>query len=67
MPIRRSANGTIQLGDVIIAIEGVPIQDGDDLLNALDERLPGDTITLQVASVNGERTVKVKLGELKEP
>jgi S1-C subfamily serine protease len=67
MPIRRSANGKIQLGDVIIAIEGVPIQDGDDLLNALDERLPGDTITLQVASVNGERTVKVKLGELKEP
>jgi S1-C subfamily serine protease len=67
MPIRRSANGKIQLGDVIIAIEGVPIQDGDDLLNALDERLPGDMITLQVASVNGERTVKVKLGELKEP
>jgi S1-C subfamily serine protease len=67
MPIRRSANGKIQLGDVIIAIEGAPIQDGDDLLNALDERQPGDTITLQVASVNGERTVKVKLGELKEP
>jgi S1-C subfamily serine protease len=67
MPIRRGANGKIQLGDVIIAIEGAPIQDGDDLLNALDERQPGDTITLQVASVNGERTVKVKLGELKEP
>ena len=51
-------------GDVIIGIDDTPVEDGDDLLKALDERQPGDTISLKVASVDGERTVKVRLGVL---
>jgi len=54
----------ILLGDVIVAIDGVLVEDGNDLLNALDERQPGDSISLRVASTTGERTVTVKLGVL---
>jgi S1-C subfamily serine protease len=62
-PLRMDKNGMIE-GDVIIGIDDVPVEDGDDLLNALDDRQPGDTITLRVASVAGERLVKVQLGVL---
>lgn len=62
-PLRINKEGMIE-GDVIIGIDDTPVEDGDDLLKALDERLPGDTISLRVASVDGERTVKVRLGVL---
>lgn len=63
-PIRKDSAGKITLGDVIVAIDGTLVEDGNDLLNALDERQPGDTISLRVASTSGERTVTVKLGVL---
>jgi S1-C subfamily serine protease len=62
-PLRMDKNGMIE-GDVIIGIDDIPVEDGDDLLKALDDRQPGDTITLRVASVAGERLVKVRLGVL---
>ena len=63
-PIRKDSGGKILLGDVIVAIDGTLVEDGNDLLNALDEQQPGDSISLRVASTTGERTVTVKLGVL---
>ncbi|MGD0788972.1 MAG: trypsin-like peptidase domain-containing protein [Terracidiphilus sp.] len=38
--------GGIKIGDIIIAIDGRPIKDGDDLVNEIASRRPGSTIRL---------------------
>ena len=63
-PLSRDENGTLKLGDIIIAADDTPINDGDDLLNFLDEKQPGDTIHLRILNNGEERTVSVKLGLL---
>lgn len=42
--MQQSRNGAITLGDVIVEIDSVAIADSDDLLNALEQHLPGDTV-----------------------
>ena len=58
----RTASGAIELGDTITSIDGVSISDGNDLLRALDDKSPGDTVKLGVASGAQEREVSVRLG-----
>jgi S1-C subfamily serine protease len=47
------------LGDVITALDGVPIHSYGDLYNALDEHEPGDTVTLTVDRRGEIRSVDV--------
>ena len=63
-PIGRDSRGKVQLGDIIVAVDDTPINDGDDLLNILDEKLPGDKIRMKVVNNGTERAVTVKLGLL---
>lgn len=63
-PLGRDSRGKVQLGDIIIAVDDIPVTDGDDLLNILDERQPGDKIHMKVVNNGVERTVDVKLGLL---
>lgn len=63
-PLSRDSNGQIRLGDIIIAIDDLEVADGDDLLNVLDEKMPGDNVTLRVMNNGAERTVSLKLGIL---
>lgn len=65
-PLGRDANGKIQLGDIIVAVDDRPIADGDDLLNILDEKQPGDKLKMRVINNGTERTVTVTLGLLQE-
>jgi S1-C subfamily serine protease len=65
-PLGRDTNGKIQLGDVIVAVDDKPITDGDDLLNILDEKQPGDKLRMKVVNNGTERTVTVTLGLLQE-
>jgi len=65
-PLGRDSRGRIQLGDVILAVDDKPITDGDDLLNILDEKQPGDKLKMAVLNNGRERTVTVTLGLLKE-
>jgi S1-C subfamily serine protease len=66
IPLKRSRTGGIELGDVIVAIDGQPVEVGDDLLRVLDTHAPGDTITLTVARKDVEREVVVRLGSLQQ-
>lgn len=43
------------LGDIIVAIDNVPINSREDLLRALDQRAVGDTLTVGIVSRNGPR------------
>jgi S1-C subfamily serine protease len=63
-PLHKQPQGKIELGDSITSIDGTPVEDGDDLLKALDEKAPGDTISLTLKRGQSERTVEVKLGLL---
>jgi S1-C subfamily serine protease len=45
-PFRRARNGEIAPGDVITAVNDVPVSDLDDMLNQLEQRQPGETVTL---------------------
>ncbi|MEX2367699.1 MAG: trypsin-like peptidase domain-containing protein [Pseudohongiellaceae bacterium] len=44
--LRQDVRGGIILGDIIIELEGNPIANEDDLLNALEQFKPGDTVTV---------------------
>jgi len=65
-PLGRDSRGKIQLGDIIVAVDEKPILDGDDLLNVLDERQPGDKLRMRVLNNGQERLVTVTLGLLRE-
>jgi len=45
-PFRRGPRGEVVGGDVITAINDQPVADIDDMLNLLEQRQPGDTVTL---------------------
>jgi PDZ domain-containing protein len=61
------ADGHLQPGDVITALDGVATTSNDALVSAIRKHQPGDTIRLTVQSVNGTRTSTrteiVKLGQ----
>ncbi|HEY0963858.1 MAG TPA: trypsin-like peptidase domain-containing protein [Pseudomonadales bacterium] len=42
--IQQSAAGRLLIGDVIVEINGNPIANSDDMLNALEQHEPGDTV-----------------------
>ena len=47
-PFRRGNRGEVLGGDVITAINEQPVKDLDDMLTLLEQRQPGDTVTLSV-------------------
>jgi S1-C subfamily serine protease len=47
-PARLQRDGSIVPGDVIVALSGRPLRRVADLLSALDERNPGETVTASV-------------------
>lgn len=49
-----SQNGSYTLGDVIVEIDGNAITNSDDLLNALEQHMPGDTVKV-VTDRNDQR------------
>jgi S1-C subfamily serine protease len=64
--MRRTDSGIIEIGDIIIAVEGAPIEKEGDLFKAIEDYEPGDTVKLTVnrpqfeIAENGEPDVKLK-------
>jgi len=57
----------LQVGDVVTAIDGVPTPNPDALVSVLDTHRPGETVTLQVGSVEKPlpgKAVKLRLGSV---
>ena len=61
-PFKRAPDGSLVVGDVIVALNGKPISSFDELLNALEQHQAGDTVTLSI--VRGDKRVEqpVRLG-----
>jgi S1-C subfamily serine protease len=57
--VKRTPNGRTQLGDVIVAVDAVPVGDNDALLTRLETHKAGDTVTVTV--VRGRSEVKLNV------
>jgi S1-C subfamily serine protease len=53
----------VRRGDVIVGLGGAPIENTGDLLGALRDYQPGDTVDLTVVLDGNEQTLEVMLGE----
>src|SRR5699024_5303482 len=53
----------IEAGDLILAIDGAPVTEPDELIVEVRSRAPGETVTLRVRSGGAERDIDVVLGE----
>jgi serine protease Do len=60
-----AAKGGIHRGDIITAIDGTPVTDGNVLRNHIAQMLPGTKAQLTVQRSGKEETVSVTLAELK--
>jgi S1-C subfamily serine protease len=58
---RQDRTGRVVLGDIIVAIDGTPIQSADDLYRVLDRQNVGDTVAVTVRRDDHEITVDVTL------
>jgi S1-C subfamily serine protease len=54
-------NGQVELGDVIVSIDGKPIKKVNDLVDVLEKHKVGDTIKVTVLRDGKEKTVEVQL------
>jgi S1-C subfamily serine protease len=56
-------SGGLQVGDVIVAVNGQTITTEEDLAGAVLSRTPGTKISIQVQRGTSQQTVQVTLGE----
>lgn len=62
------AEGVLEPGDTVVAVDGEPIELGADLVAAIDARAPGTEVTLSVQAFGSEETEQrtVVLGQREE-
>lgn len=60
-PTRRDDANRVQLGDVIVAIDGQPTRSMNELLDVLERRQVGDTVSVTILREEEERLVKLNL------
>lgn len=52
----------LEPGDIILSLDGKPVEGSSELIVAIRSRSPGDSITLRVRRAGSERDVEVTLG-----
>jgi S1-C subfamily serine protease len=62
-PTTRSRGGRVELGDVIVAVNGEPVRSRGQLRLQLERRQVGDSVELTINRDGREQTVDVRLGE----
>ena len=66
--LRRTDSGIIEIGDIITAIEGHPIEKEGDLFKSIENFEPGDVVKVTVnrpeIEVGGDGSPEIKLKEL---
>jgi S1-C subfamily serine protease len=61
--VRQNSRGDYVLGDIIIAIDGKPVSNLDDLFNVLEQHQPGDKVSIEAQRDQQIRTFEVILAE----
>ncbi|MED5535412.1 MAG: Do family serine endopeptidase [Pseudomonadota bacterium] len=57
----------LQIGDVIVSVDGNPVEDPGGLRNVIGLMRPGDEVTVGYVREGNQRTVTAALGELQPP
>jgi len=60
----QTEDGDIELGDIIIAIDGEKISNNDDLYRTLDKHQVGDTVNIEVMRNGRSMRVPVRLSDV---
>ena len=63
VPAGPAKDAGIRLGDVIVAVDGTPVQDTGDLMERIALRRPGERVRLDIVRYGKPEQVTVKLGE----
>jgi S1-C subfamily serine protease len=58
-----AAEAGLEPGDLVVSIEGAPVQSGGDLAAQIQTHQPGDTVDLEVVRGGDQITISVTLGE----
>ncbi|HET9203185.1 MAG TPA: trypsin-like peptidase domain-containing protein [Acidimicrobiia bacterium] len=58
-----AAEAGLQPGDLVVSIDGVPVQSGGDLAAQIQTHQPGDSVDLEVVRDGAPSTISVTLGE----
>lgn len=61
--LSREEDGRVILGDVIVSLGGRPVQDNDDLLNAIEQYQPGEEVILETMRQGKKMRFTLRLGE----
>jgi S1-C subfamily serine protease len=61
--LTQTENGEVELGDIIVAIDGAKVGNADDLFRLLDKHQVGDTVRVDVVRNGRRTTVPVRLTE----
>jgi S1-C subfamily serine protease len=60
--LRRAGFGRVELGDVVLTVDGQPVTSSDGLLVAIEGKKAGDTVRVEVLRGDRRVTVPVRLG-----
>ncbi len=60
--LRRASFGRVELGDILLSVEGQPVTSEDALLVAVEGKKAGDTVRVEVLRGDRRVTVPVQLG-----
>lgn len=58
---RETVGGQVQLGDIVVAVDGKPVVTVDDLMDMMDDHKVGDQVTVEVLRGNRREKVSVTL------
>jgi len=61
--IVQTEDGDVEIGDIIVGLDGQKVNNNDDLYRALDKHQVGDTVNVEIYRDGRQMTVPVKLTE----
>ena len=61
--LTQTENGDVELGDIIVALDGEKVASSDDLFRLLDKHKVGDTVQVEIVRNGRRTTVPVRLTE----
>ncbi|MDT8399104.1 MAG: trypsin-like peptidase domain-containing protein [Pseudomonadales bacterium] len=61
--VQQTPQGALMLGDIIVSVDGVPVQSQDDLLNVLEQHKAGDKVNVVAMRNQESREFQVVLSD----
>jgi S1-C subfamily serine protease len=59
--VRETSAGRIELGDIVVAVDGKPVESVDDFMDAMEKYKVGDRVKVDVVRNNKRQSVEVTL------